>query len=448
MSSAARRHRGSLERSLQWTLGLLAILVLLALTGSALWIGRTGMEQFIASRLAHDAEAIIAGLDPQAGEIGRPLPPVYGQPFSGHYYWVRFDTGALTRSRSWWDHPFQSNALAPGATAVQVQAGPRGQQLLLWSGGYEKQGVTFTVAVAEDLTPLRQVLWRLLWVGIGLSLAGTLTLLLVQRWLLRRGFGQVAAARADLKRLAAGEIDHLREDVPAEVQPLVQELNQLIDAWRNHLQRSRQALGNLAHALKSPLNLILLHHPETRNDPVAEQAVRMRDLIHRGLRRARLAGEGSPGRRFRPHQDVPDLIAGIRQLYEDKSLSISSDIHAPEQLPFDDEDMIELLGNLLDNAAKWARQRVHLRLLWRDGLQVLVEDDGPGVEPNAAEVLSRRGAKLDESVPGHGLGLSIVREIVQVHGGRIAFSRSEHLGGFAATALLPGPSEPAQPVCS
>jgi len=428
---------GSLERSLQWALGLLVVAVLLSLTGAAVWIGQEGAEQFVASRLTHDAEALIAGLDPKSGEIGGPLPPVYHQPFSGHYYWVQFDGGRLQRSRSWWDHPVEIDDLAPGENALQLESGPQGQRLLLWRAGYEKQGVVFTVAVAEDLTPLLDVLWWLLWVGIGLSLFGVLTLLSVQRWLLRRGFRQVAAVRADLQRLGAGDIERLREDVPAEVLPLVRELNQFIDAWRNHLQRSRQALGNLAHALKSPLNLILLHHAERTNDPVAEQALRMHGLIDRELRRARLAGEGSPGRHFRPHVDVPDLVVGLKVLFQEKSLEISTDIDTPEHLPFDEEDMLELLGNLSENAAKWARRRVYFSLRWDDGLRILIEDDGPGVEPDAAKDLSTRGTRLDEKTPGHGLGLSIVQEIVRVHGGRLSFGCSKRLGGFAACVELP-----------
>jgi hypothetical protein len=281
MSSAARRHSGSLERALQWSLGLLVVTVLLSLTGAALWIGREGTEQFVASRLAHDAEALLAGVDPRSGKVGRQLPPVYGQPFSGHYYWVMFEDGHVVRSRSWWDHRVEAAGLNPGETRLRAAAGPRGQRLLLWSAGFEKQGATFTVGVAEDLTPLMQALWRLLWVGIGFSALGALTLLLIQRWLLRRGFAKVAAVRMDLQRLAAGEVDRLREDVPAEIRPLAQELNQFIDAWRNHLQRSRQSPGNLAHALKSPLNLILLHHAESIEDPVAKQAIRMRGLIDR-----------------------------------------------------------------------------------------------------------------------------------------------------------------------
>jgi len=436
------KHRtGSLERSLQWTLGLLAVAVLLSLAGSALWIGRESVEQFVASRLAHDSEALIAGLDLKTGEIGSPLPPVYNQPFSGHYYWVRVDDGRLRRSRSLWDHPAEIELLPPGATALDLRDGPQQQRLLLWRAGFEKKGVRFTIAVAEDLTPLLGSLRLLLWVGLGLSVLGVVTLLAAQRWLLRRGFGQVAVVRSDLKRLDAGEIDRLREDVPVEVQPLVRELNQFIDAWRSHLQRSRQSLGNLAHALKSPLNLILLRHPEDSNDPVAGQAVRMRELIDRELRRARLAGEGRPGRRFRPHADIADLVAGVRTLYEEKSLEISTDIDAPERLPYDEEDMLELLGNLLDNAAKWARRRVQVTLGWEKGLRIFVEDDGPGVEPEAAELLSERGSRLDESIPGHGLGLSIVQEIVRMHGGKVRYGRSERLGGFSAMIELSRPTK-------
>lgn len=435
-SAASAQGPGSLERSLQWALGLLVLAVLMSLTGAGVWIGRHAVEQFVASRLAHDAEALIAGLDPTAELIERPLPPVFSQPFSGHYFVLRFADGRVVRSRSLWDHPLEVAPLPPGASSEGLRDGPQGQRLLLWRAGFEKRGEPFTVAVAEDLNPLLRGLQRFLWTGMGISLVGAFTLLLVQRWLLRRGFRQIDAVRSDMRRLDAGEIDRLHEDVPAEVRPLVRELNQLIDGWQAHLARSRNALGNLAHALKSPLNLILLHHADAQDDPVAGQAERMRELIERELRRARLAGDRSPGRRFRPREDIADLVAGIRVLYADKALDITTDIAAPERLAFDQEDMLELIGNLLDNAAKWARHRVHLSLHATGGLRLRVEDDGPGVAPEAAEVLSLRGGRLDEATPGHGLGLAIVGDIVRLHGGELAFGQSDSLGGFAATAEL------------
>ncbi len=411
--------------------------VLLSLTIAGAWILLQGLEQFAASRLAHDAEALIAGIPPQGLEIDRPLPPVYSQPFSGHYYLVRLGDGRIIRSRSLWDFPFEAADLAPGDTRYDLRVGPQGQRLLLWQAGYARHGNTFTVVVAEDLNPLLSALARFLYLGIGLSLLGAIVLLSVQRWLLRRAFGQIDAVRTDLGRLTAGEIPRLRGDVPAEIRPLVGEMNLLIAAWRAHLERSRAALGNLAHALKSPLALILQLASAEAGGPVREQAMRMRALIERELKRARLAGGGTPARRFRPREDSADLVATLNALYLDKALDIATDIRAPEHLAFDQEDMLELLGNLLDNAAKWSKGRVGLTIEAGDPLKLLVEDDGPGVEPAEAKTLLSRGGRLDETTPGHGLGLSIVGDIVRLHEGELHFARSESLGGLAVAVTLP-----------
>lgn len=430
---------GSLERSLQWTLGLLVLAALLSITLGGVWIIRQAAEQFVASRLAHDADALVAGLNPGASEIGRPLPPVYRQPFSGHYFVVTFDDASPLRSRSLWDFTLDIARLPPGKTALDVREGPRSQHLLLWRAGYEKGGRPFTVAVAEDIGPLLGELRRLLIVGVGASFLAALTLLLIQRRLLRRGFRRIDAVREDIKRLDSGATDRLSEEVPAEVRPLVRELNQLIGAWRSHLARSRNALGNLAHALKSPLNLILLHHAERGDDPIAAQALRMRDLIERELRRARLAGEHSPGRRFRPREDIADLVESLHTLYADKTITITTDIEAPEQVVLDQEDMLELIGNLIDNACKWAKRRAHLTLRVGEVLLLMTDDDGPGVEPGESALLAMRGERLDEGTPGHGLGLAIVGEIVRMHGGSLELGRSQRFGGFAARVELPYP---------
>jgi signal transduction histidine kinase len=432
--------RGSLERSLQWALGILVLAVLLSLTAAGAWILLQGLEQFAASRLSHDAEALIAGIPAQGLEIERPLPPVYSQPFSGHYYLVRLADGRAIRSRSLWDYPFEVASLAPGESRLDLRSGPQGQRLLLWQSGYQRPDTTFTVAVAEDLNPLLRALARFLYLGVGLSLLGALVLLSVQRWVLRRAFRQIDAVRSDLRCLTAGEITRLREDVPAEMRPLVGEMNLLIAAWRAHLERSRAALGNLAHALKSPLAL-LLQLPESEAGAAArEQAVRMRTLVERELKRARFAGGGTPARHFRPREDGADLVGTLGTLYADRGLDMATDVRAPAHLPFDQEDMLELLGNLLDNAAKWAGGRVRLTLTAADTLRILVEDDGPGVEPAEAESLLSRGTRLDETTPGHGLGLSIVGDIVRLYQGELAFARSETLGGLAVRVELPIPA--------
>jgi signal transduction histidine kinase len=441
MSSGAeaKAPRASLERSLQWTLGVLVLAVLLSLIAVGTWVLRQGLEQFAAARLAHDAEALIVGIPAKGLEIEHPLPPVYSQPFSGHYYQVRMSDGRILRSRSLWDYPLEAADLMPGETRLDLRKGPLGQRLLLWQAGYERRGDRFTIAVAEDLNPLLRALERFLSLGIGLSLLGALILLSVQRWLLRRAFRQIDAVRTDLQRLTTGEITHLREDVPAEIHPLVGETNLLIAAWRAHLERSRAALGNLAHALKSPLALILHLAGAEAGEAVREQAMRMHALIERELKRARLAGGGAPARRFQPRGDSADLVATLNALYAEKQLNIATDIRTPEYLAFDQEDMLELLGNLLDNAAKWAKGDVRLTIEADDALKILVEDDGPGVEPAMAKTLLSRGGRLDETTPGHGLGLSIVGDIVRLHEGELHFARSEPLGGLAVALALPIP---------
>lgn len=414
------------------------VVVLVGLTGVAAWLGRESMEAFIASRLAHDAEALIGRLDTRGRNIAQALSPIYRQPLSGHYFVIRFEDGHELRSRSLWDHAWSIEPLPPGTTAVTRVKGPQEQRLLVWRGGYEKQGVAFTVAAAEDISPVVHALWRFLEIGMLVAIIVAAVFLWVQRALLRRGFQRLETVRADLGRLRRGEAVKLREDVPSEVRPLVREINELIDSWAAHLERSRNALGNLAHALKSPLGLILQHsesHPG--NGPVADQAKRIRQLIDRELRRARLAGKSTAARRFAPRRDLADMVATIRTLYAGKDLELDTRVEAPEHLPFDQEDMLELLGNLLDNAAKWAKRRLRVTLVAKEELRIRVEDDGPGVDPTAAEQIMGRGSRLDESMPGHGLGLAIVGDIVGLYGGGLSLVRSQDLGGLAAVVELP-----------
>ena len=260
--------------------------------------------------------------------------------------------------------------------------------------------------------------------------------------MLRRGFRQLDAVRADIRRLGRGEAGPLREDVPAEVQPLVRELNHLVTVWQGHLQRSRNAAGNLAHALKSPLQLLMQRGRENDDATVTEQAARMRQLLERELRQARLAGSATAAQRFAPAADIADLVATLKALHRDKTLDIATDIHSPEHLPFDQEDMLELIGNLLDNAAKWARHDIALTVAATDErVRIGVEDDGPGVDPADAETLLARGTRLDERVPGYGLGLAIASDIVKLYSGTIAMKRSETLGGLAVILDLPFQSE-------
>lgn len=255
--------------------------------------------------------------------------------------------------------------------------------------------------------------------------------------ILRRTFKQTDAIRENVRRIREGETDELNQQAPFEIQPLVSEFNQLLATWRSHLERSRTASGNLAHALKSPLNLIYQVGLEKHDPQINEQVDRMRNIIDRELNRARIAGNVSAGKRFRPKEDIADLVNTIQLLYREKNLSIETRLSAPEQLPLEQDDMQELIGNLLDNAAKWSNSRIIVILEAEHELTLNIQDDGPGIDAKLSRDLLQRGKRLDENTPGHGLGLSIVQDIVEQYQGIIRLERSNMLGGACITFTLP-----------
>ncbi len=438
MSSGDERPPLSLERELGRLLSGLLLLVLLVLLGIAAWIGRESAMQFALSRLHHDAEAIVANLDVERKRIEGTLSPIYRQPLSGHYYLVRFQDGTELRSRSLWDEPFQVPEAPAERPGYWLAEGPGEQKLLIWQRSYEKAGRRFSIAIAEDVAPLLSAIWRFVWIGVIASLGAVLLMLLAQRWLIRRAFARLDRIRDEVRAVRQGSREEVGTEVPAEVLPVVREFNQLLRTWRRHQERSRNAVGNLAHALKTPLQLILGHGEREGAPEVTEQARRMQGLIEQELKRARLTGRAAVGRHFSPGDDLEALVETMHSLYHRKALRIETDIRAPDRLHLDQSDLLELAGNLLDNAAKWAEERVRLALEADDErLRLTIEDDGPGIEETERAGLLERGSRLDENRPGHGLGLAIVRDIVELYEGRIHLDNSADLGGLRVRVELP-----------
>ena len=438
----------SLEARLQIGLGI-SLMVLIA----AAWLlGHDALHRstdaYVISRLQHDAEALLGTLRQTSPGALTPdcdgMTPIYGQPFSGHYFKIAGDGGPI-RSRSLWDSDLDMPILAPGQVRHWHGDGPAGQQLLIRAAGYRIGERAITIAVAEDMTPLLSVLRHFQRLFAVLAIGGLLLMLLVQRLVLRRTFRLLTPAYRDIQALEHGSKQRITEEVPAEILPLVRKLNRLLATYDKRLTRSRNAAGNLAHALKAPLNLMLqqLDRADGGMDPehrrrCREQVDRVQQLLARELKRARIAGGGSPGSIFEPDAELPVLKDVLTRLYQDKVLSLECDIDVPSPLVADREDMLELLGTLLDNACKWAEGRVRCRLMQgQGGLEVIIADDGPGCSDDELRLLGARGLRLDEAVDGHGLGLSIAREIVTLYGGSIAFGRSAELGGFEARLTLP-----------
>lgn len=436
---------------LQLRLGLAAGLVVLF--GVMWWGGVQAIhsltDHFVASRLEHDAEALLGAM--RLDDSGRPLvrwrrvDPIYEQPLSGHYYQISFPNGKQVSSRSLWDQQLDVPQFAPGSQGQWRMAGPAGQELLVWAAGYNKQGQIFSVAVAEDMSPLNQRVTQFEWVFVALALGITLLLFFGQQMIVHSALGRLDRVREDMARLERGEVDTLTTDVPLEVKPLVEQFNHLLHLFQQRLEHSRKGVGNLSHALKGPINLLqqqidseeLEPHAELKAD-MALQLTRVRQLMEREMKRARLAGSGISGGRFNAAQEMPSLVRVLRQIYHDKALQIDCPVPESGVLSVDREDMLELLGNLLDNACKWASGKVRCAIRQQATAVVIeVEDDGPGVSPEALTRLAERGVRIDESVDGHGLGLAIAKDMVKLYGGDMDFMLSPDWGGLKVQVRLP-----------
>jgi signal transduction histidine kinase len=440
----------SLQGRLHWGLGA-SLVVLMAFVG---WFVQMGISQIsrdmLASRLEHDAQAILASLQISSGQqpvldVPR-LGNIYNQVFSGHYYEVSID-GKLIRSRSLWDYSLAIPEFDNGNASIGNVPGPDGQILLQWTKHFERFGMPVVISVAEDVTPLQAAIHRFnLYFALG-AIGMLVVLLITQAMIVRRSLSSVRGLKKQVQALSEGDISELSGQMPSEIQPLVEEVNHLLHLLAQRLQRSRNAVGNLAHGLKHPLNLLMQLSVEEgiKNQPELAKEIggytgQIRQIVERELKRARLSGRGTPGQRFSAAQEIPDLVDVLKRVYRDRKLHIRYEVASGLIYAADRNDMLELLGNLLDNACKWANSIVSVKL-WSDhGLNILVEDDGSGCDHEQMQYLEKRGVKADEADGGSGLGLTIVNEIVDLYQGDMVFSRSE-LGGLAVAVMLPRPGQ-------
>ncbi len=433
----------SIQRSL--SLGLISVMVVvgLVLAQTSLWLFEMGLQRYLEAGLRNDSENLLLALvrGPQGLQLEeRHLSPAYQRPFSGHYFRIDFDD-THWRSRSLWDQelPMLEH---PGLHSY-LQLGPEGQQLLVLRSDYRRLGQSISISVAQDYTPVRESFKRMQQVGLGLGLAGLLLILLLQRFTVRRALRPLEQAREQIAQLQQGQRSQLDDQVPVELEPLVAQINHLLAHTEDSLKRSRNALGNLGHALKTPLAVLLSlassdkldAHPALRK-LLKEQLEQVQQRLNRELNRARLAGDALPGALFDCDEELPGLLATLNMIHGEH-LALSYRAPTGLQLPRDREDLLELLGNLLDNACKWADAEVRLSVAETPGgFELSVEDDGPGIPEDQREQVLNRGTRLDEQTDGHGLGLGIVRDIVDTWGGVMRLEESEW-GGLKAVIELP-----------
>ncbi|MCW9014517.1 MAG: ATP-binding protein [Gammaproteobacteria bacterium] len=403
-------------------------------------------EEYIASRLKHDADTLLNAISFDANDKlilnNNKIDQVYHQPFSGHYYLISTRT-QYKQSRSLWDQQLKQINIATGEQLRTHQPGPEKQSLLVISSGYQISDSLFTISIAEDLNPIKENINTFLYWFALISLGMLVVLIALQAIILRYSLQPIIQIHTELKSLEQGQLDKLSTDSPRELRPLVNEVNHLLSVMEQRLRRSRNALSDLAHAIKKPLTVIQQvainsNIPDGTKDTLVQQSSEILQLTDRILKRARLAGHSHSGALFSFAEDLPALIKTLDMIYTSKTLQLT--INMPDNItcPIDREDMLELLGNLLDNAYKWANQHIIFSIkIINSALHICIEDDGPGVETDKIKELSQRGVRLDEKTAGHGFGLAIVADIVNSYGGHMDFNKSTRLGGFMTELVVP-----------
>lgn len=263
---------------------------------------------------------------------------------------------------------------------------------------------------------------------------------------IRYGLRPLKKISEALSEIRSGETERLQGDFPKEVAPLAREVNALLDSNREIVDRARTHVGNLAHALKTPLSVLL---NESRNlngqvaDKVREQLGVMRDQVQRHLERARISARVAVISNVIEVAPVIEmLVRTMEKIHRERGLALHAKLNSETRFRGEQQDLEEMVGNLVDNACKWAASRVDIEVFVQGAqkglasFRVQVDDDGPGLAPDEREEVLHRGRRLDESKPGTGLGLSIVLELAKLYGGTLKLGASP-LGGLRAELLLP-----------
>lgn len=313
---------------------------------------------------------------------------------------------------------------------------PRGE-IELTFGIYEDAGY-----VARQVGVFRRTLWA--WLG-----AAAIVLAIVQALALRWSLRPLAGVEKALADVQQGSVARLVDEHPRELQPLTDSINALIESERRNLDQVRRTLGDLAHSLKTPLAVLQSRLDagasamELRED-VRAQVQRMNDIVGYQLSRAARSGHVLFAAPLKIEGTAEEIVLGLEKIYASKGVLAEFDIEPAARFHGEVGDLQELLGNLLENAFKWAKRKVALQVSVlpapagkRSGVVFAVEDDGPGIPEDQVDRLLQRGVRGDERVQGHGIGLSIVQDIVAAYQGALSVERSVELGGARFVARFP-----------
>jgi signal transduction histidine kinase len=438
--------------------------VILLVTGIVLaTLYRNAVERAFDRRLDVYLRTLVAdvaspeeGTDKFPQSIGEPL---FDLPLSGWYWQVtRLDTAKpeVHSSRSLWDSSFPhlpDSGAGPAVSGGYRQGyaqGPEDARLRLAERTVDLgEDGRYLIAVAGDATEIDNEMRsfdRVIGATFG---ALAVALLLTTAFQVRFGLLPLKRISASLAAIRSGRAERLEGEFPVEIAPLARETNALIDSNRAIVERARTHVGNLAHALKTPLSVLVNEAGARPDDPLAqkvrEQTDIMRDQVARQLERARLAARSAVvGALVDVSPAVTALARTMEKLHRERDIAIAVDVPEHARFTGEQNDLEEMIGNLVDNACKWAQSRVAIEVVadrfegdGKPRVRIIVDDDGPGLSPAEREQVALRGRRLDESKPGSGLGLSIVVELAGLYGGVLTLGTAP-IGGLRAELALPG----------
>ena len=432
--------------------------IILFVTGLVLsTVYRQAVERAFDRRLGVYLRVLVADLAAPEEAAGDKFPstlgePLFELPLSGWYWQVtRLDPGKtdVRSSRSLWDGglPHLEGSTAKEGTREGYVDGPEGQRLRLLERTIDlgDEIGRYLVAVAADATEItdeQHAFDRALALTFALL---AIVLLLTHVFQVQFGLSPLKRISESLAAIRSGRAERLEGKFPDEIAPLARETNALLEANKEIVERARTHVGNLAHALKTPLSVVVNEAMARKDDPlsgkVLEQAEIMRHQIARHLERARLAARSTV---LGSVTDVAPVVSALaktmEKIHHERAIAIDARVEEGARFRGERPDLEEMIGNLVDNACKWAEAQVTIDVT-RDGsppanLRIIVDDDGRGLSPAEREQVAKRGQRLDETKPGSGLGLSIVTELAALYGGSLRLDTAPS-GGLRAELVLP-----------
>jgi two-component system sensor histidine kinase PhoQ len=441
----------------------LPLLLFFVLTASAIdYVFRQQSTAALRDRLEEQVVALVTAvdLDLDGKLVVNLLDPEsrLDVPGSGQYAALRDDTGKLlwsSRSLAGTDLVLGSK-LPVGAVDFRYQVARDGSTIaelsrgLQWAYG-DGLSKKLVFSAADSTAPQMRELWLFRQRMAGWFGALDLVLLATMAWMMRRALAPVRRLEQEIAALESGAAARLGSGYPRELAGVTASLNALLQSESNRIARYRDTLGNLAHSLKTPLAVIRASlgagdGVERRSQTAIQLEIdRIAQIVEHQLKRAAAGGGATLGQAPVPVLPLlTDLRAALLKVHAGKDLQL--EIDAPAELGFlgDSGDILELLGNLVDNACKWCRSRVVVRARLDPDralprrLAIVVEDDGPGIPEELRARVIERGMRADEHVPGHGLGLAMVRETVALYGGQFVIGAAHGLGGARVELHLPG----------